>query len=152
MTHAQSNIVDDFFGGSTSRHDRPLSGAHSEMAMPPPYAGEDSDLPVYSRTAAEPVTLAMFLFKFGFLFFPFWILGACLLLSPLRAPPTRVNEEGMPAAWLPEKTEAERQDIIDRMRTVEVKWARRCLWALLVLLLVLSIGALACWMLLRRQS
>lgn len=66
MTHAQSNIVDDFFGGSTSRHDRPLSGAHSEMAMPPPYAGEDSDLPVYSRTAAEPVTLAMFLFKFGF--------------------------------------------------------------------------------------
>lgn len=57
-------------------------------------------------------------------------MGVIILLSPLRAP-TPANT---PGAWLPEKTDAERQLIIKRMRTVELKWARRCLYALLALI------------------
>jgi hypothetical protein len=149
-TRIQSNIVDDFFGASASRHDRPISGERDSSfnVMPPPYSGEDSELPAYTREPAEPVTLAMFLFKFGFLFPLFWVIGAFLLLSPLRAPPSRVEEDGTPAAWLPEKTDAERQAIIDRMRSVEVKWAKRCLWALLSLLTIALIVGIACWMVL----
>jgi hypothetical protein len=119
------------------------------MQTPPPYSGEDAELPSYSREAPEPVTLAMFLFKFGFLFPLFWILGAFILVLPLRAPPARAEEYGTPGAWLPEKTEAERQAIIDRMRSVELKWAKRCLYALFTLLVVLFIVGLAAWMVLR---
>ncbi|KAJ6630949.1 hypothetical protein B0H10DRAFT_1773144 [Mycena sp. CBHHK59/15] len=120
---ATTNPIDDFFGHalvSTRTHD----SRNSEV--PPPYV----DAPQYSVRATEPVTLAMFLFKFGFLFPPFWVMGVIILLSPLRAP----APANTPGAWLPEKTEAERQLIIARMRTVELKWARRCLYALLALI------------------
>jgi len=58
--------IDDFFGHTLSsspthesRHDRRISDA-----PPPPY-GDAETLPVYALHA-EPVTLAMYLFKFGF--------------------------------------------------------------------------------------
>jgi hypothetical protein len=120
-----------------------------ELGMAPPAYEEP---PVYTKTD-EPITFAMYLFKFGFcefffsvlfssshtylllytVFPPFWILGACILLSPLRAPePSSLESSDAPSAWLPDKTEAERQAIIDHMRKAELKWAWRCLWALLV--------------------
>jgi hypothetical protein len=75
---------------------------------------------------------------------PFWIMGALILLSPLRAPsaPTDADTE---AAWLPEKTEAEREQIIAQMREVEVKWAIRCLWALAVLVVLGIVAGIAAW-------
>jgi hypothetical protein len=156
-----TNPVDDFFGYTLassrtrdSRHDRRISAA--ESAAPPPYV----DAPEYTARPTEPVTLAMFLFKFGFrtstlrrtlrmiltrvfcaVFPPFWIMGAIILMSPLRAPPAATPS----AAWLPEKTEAEREVIIARMRTTELKWAKRCLYALLVLVLVAVVIAVAVW-------
>nr|GAT50222.1 predicted protein [Mycena chlorophos] len=134
------NLVDDFFGSRESRHD---SRRISTASLPPPYV----ECPEYSIRAPEPVTLAMYLFKFGFLFPPFWILGVCILLSPLRAPPA-----GPPSAsWMPEKTDAERQMIIDRMRTAELRWARRCLYALVTLILVVVVLAVGLWAVLRRS-
>ncbi|KAJ7454693.1 hypothetical protein FB451DRAFT_1565101 [Mycena latifolia] len=142
-----TNPVDDFFGYALassrtrdSRHDRRISAADAALA-PPPYV----DAPEYTERAKEPVTLAMFLFKFGFLFPPFWIMGVFILLSPLRAPPAATPS----TAWLPEKTEAERQVIIDRMRTAELKWAKRCLYALLVFVLAVAVIAVAVWATLR---
>lgn len=44
------------------------------------------------------------------------------MLSPLQAP----------SDWETTKPEYERQEIIESMRRVEVKWAKRCLIALLV--------------------
>jgi hypothetical protein len=76
---------------------------------------------------------------------PFWIMGVIILLSPLRAPPAATPS----AAWLPEKTESERQAIIDRMRAAELKWARRCLYALLALVLVVTVIAAVAWAALR---
>jgi len=87
----------------------------------------------------------MYLFKFGFLFPPFWIMGVVILLSPLRAPPAATPS----AVWLPEKTDAERQVIIERMRTAELKWAKRCLYALVVLVLAAAVIAVAVWAALR---
>ncbi|KAK7032808.1 hypothetical protein R3P38DRAFT_2918991 [Favolaschia claudopus] len=141
--HSTTNPVDDFFGYSSrthdSRHDRRISVAESSLA-PPPYV----EAPEYTKRD-EPVTLAMFLFKFGFLFPPFWLMGIFILLSPLRAPPTATPS----ASWLPEKTDAERQVIIDRMRKAELKWARRCLYALVILVLVAVIISVSAWAILR---
>jgi hypothetical protein len=71
-------------------------------------------------------------------------MGALILLSPLRAPsaPTDADTE---AAWLPEKTEAEREQIIAQMRKVEVKWAIRCLWALAVLVVLGIVAGIGAW-------
>lgn len=69
-------------------------------------------------------------------------MGAWILWSPLRAPS---NESDAELAWMPEKTEAERQKIIENMRAAEVKWAYRCLWALLILILLGTIGGIAAW-------
>lgn len=52
----------------------------------------------------------------------FWIAGALILISPLRAPED----------WETSKTETEREELIGSMRRTEVKWAKRCLLALAV--------------------
>ena len=52
----------------------------------------------------------------------FWVAGALILLSPLSAPPD----------WELSKSEIEREELILSMRRTEVKWARRCVVALLV--------------------
>lgn len=137
--------MDDFFGytlSSThnSRHDE------NNTEVPPPYA-EESNLPEYTPYA-EPVTLAMYLFKFGFLFPPFWIFGAFILFSPLREPPA--SSDSVPA-WMPEKTEAERQQIIVEMRKVELKWARRSLYAFLIIVVLATAAGITSWALMRNS-
>ncbi|KAJ6491852.1 hypothetical protein DFH09DRAFT_1338391 [Mycena vulgaris] len=114
--------VDDFF-----RHVH-TSRKQDSRDVPPPY----DDLPEYPTTATEPVTLAMYLFRFGFLFPPFWIMGVIILLC-LCAP----TPADTPGAWLPEKPAAERMLILERMPTVELKLARRCFYAFLGLLLLI---------------
>jgi len=77
---------------------------------------------------------------------PFWIFGAFILFSPLREPPTTSDSV---LAWMPEKTEAERQQIIAEMRKVELKWARRSLFALLVTMVLAIAAGVAAWALMR---
>ncbi|KIJ63817.1 hypothetical protein HYDPIDRAFT_91553 [Hydnomerulius pinastri MD-312] len=127
--------IDDFFGVTRSRatresrHDsHPSVSSIGDVLPPPPYA-DASELPAYTLTPTEPVTLAMYLFKFGFLFPPFWILGAIILLSPLTAP----------ADFEPSKSEDERQQLVEIMREAEIKWAKRCAWALLGLVILIGI-------------
>ncbi|KAG0702185.1 hypothetical protein DFH29DRAFT_805293 [Suillus ampliporus] len=132
--------MDDFFGVThtratrESRHDSYVTPSRISVTMdgdaPPPYA-DATELPAYSSTPTEPVTLAMYLFKFGFLFPLFWVLGAIILLSPLRAP----------ADFEPTKSEAERQELVQIMRDAEIKWAKRSAWALLIFLVVIGIIA-----------
>ncbi len=67
-------------------------------------------------------------------------MGVFILFSPLHEPSSSPSD-----AWLPDKTDAEKQLIISRLRKAEVKWARRSLFAL-VLLLVVGVGiGLAVW-------
>ncbi|KAI6142620.1 hypothetical protein BKA82DRAFT_741431 [Pisolithus tinctorius] len=137
-----SDPIDDFFGIARpratreSRHDSypSVSCVSDVIAMdgeaPPPYV-DGAELPAYAVAPSEPATLAMYLFKFGFLFPPFWILGAMILLSPLHAP----------AEFEPTKPEADRQQLIRMIRDAEIRWAKRCAWALLILVLALGIMA-----------
>ncbi|KAF7327425.1 hypothetical protein MKEN_00320300 [Mycena kentingensis (nom. inval.)] len=143
-----TTLADDFFGHPLrssrtrdSRHDQFRVSMTESLSAPPPYV----ECPEYSLRAPEPDTLAMYLFKFGFLFPPFWILGVIILMSPLRAPPA----DSLPAGWLPEKTDAERQVFIDRMRITELKWARRCLYALIAVFLLGTVVGVAIWATLR---
>jgi len=78
---------------------------------------------------------------------PFWFFGAFILLSPLREPPS--TSDSIPT-WMPEKTEEERQQIIANIRQVELKWARRCLCAFLILVILVTIGSITAWLVLRR--
>jgi hypothetical protein len=164
------NPMDESFGytfstsrSHESRHDR----RQSIVDIPPPYSEESAiPLPEYTLHAPEPVTLAMYLFKFGFCMFSlfafhariypdqsmtvfplFWIFGAFILVSPLREPPTSTTDS-VPA-WMPEKTEDERKEIIAALREVELKWAKRCLWAILILTILAVSGGLAAWAVLR---
>ncbi|CDO78005.1 hypothetical protein BN946_scf184664.g2 [Trametes cinnabarina] len=134
--------IDDFFGvsrpsSSTSRSTLGLTGTrdsrHDDVraptlvdaeadveSLPPPYE-HSIEPPAYSQVSDQP-TLAMYLFKFGFLFPLFWLAGALILFSPLQAP----------SDWEASKPEYERQELIESMRRTEVKWAKRCLVALLI--------------------
>ncbi|KAJ3515796.1 hypothetical protein NMY22_g14355 [Coprinellus aureogranulatus] len=149
-----------------SRRDRSAINLATEEELPE-YAEEDSSLPGYTATY-EPPTLAMYLFKFGFstchfadgylatrfdpapyiyaVFPPFWVLGAFILFSPLREPPA---SDGSPV-WMPEKTEAERRLIIRKMREVEVKWSKRCIYALLGLAISTGLAGVVAWAVITR--
>ncbi|KAJ8095698.1 hypothetical protein PM082_022956 [Marasmius tenuissimus] len=138
-----------------SRHDRRISSSDVDLELgiayetspdiaPPPYV----EPPEYTKSA-EPITLAKYLFKFGFLFPPFWILGALILISPLRAPDEDINDPTSPHAWLPEKTEAEKAAVISHLRKAELKWAWRCLFALLVVTLFGVAAGVTIWAVLR---
>ncbi|KAF9269198.1 hypothetical protein L218DRAFT_994110 [Marasmius fiardii PR-910] len=110
-----------------------------EQANPPAY----QEPPQYTKRPAPPPTLAQSLFKFGFLFPPFWLLGSLILLTPLRAP--KDCDESAFCAWLPDKTDAERAVILSRLRKAELVWAWRCLFALLVVLCLAIAAGVAVW-------
>ncbi|CAL1709023.1 unnamed protein product [Somion occarium] len=134
--------IDDFFGvtrtrgTSDSRHDTPALPSMVEQdveSLPPPPYADCRDLPSYTAVA-EPPTLAMYLFKFGFLFPLFWLAGIVILFSPLSAPEN----------WEPTKTETERVELIELLRRTERKWAKRCLIAFSILsIIVIAITLIA---------
>ena len=144
-----------------SRHDE---RTQSLADVPPAYAEEPAiPLPEHSLHAPELATLAMYLSKFGFrkFFFspisgffclPFRLVfrffGPFISLSPLREPPS--TSDSIPA-WMPEKTEEQIQKIITNIREVELKWARRCLWAFVILMVLAVFSIVAALFLLRQQ-
>ncbi|KAG6864330.1 hypothetical protein C0991_010402 [Blastosporella zonata] len=137
--------LDDYFEYNLSEwqtHESQYDLSDTEAL--PPYV---EDLPpTYALKAPEPLTLALYLFKFGFLFPPFWIMGAWILLSPLRAPSNEIDAED---GWMADKTEAERARIIEEMRKTESRWAKRCLWALITFILVCLIAGVTAWAVVR---
>ena len=66
---------------------------------------------------------------FDLIVFPlFWFAGIIILISPLSPP------EG----WEPLKTDEERQELIELLRRAEMKWAKRCLYAFIAFIFVVS--------------
>ena len=80
---------------------------------------------------------------------PFWIMGALILITPLRAPDEDINDPTSPHAWLPEKTEAEKAAIISHLRKAELQWAWRCLFALLIVTFFGIAAGITIWAVLR---
>ncbi|EEB96428.1 hypothetical protein MPER_04442 [Moniliophthora perniciosa FA553] len=137
----------DFSASTESRHDRRISAdVDLEVGLPDEPLPSYEEPPEYTTKNLDPATLAMYLFKFGFLFPPFWILGACILFTPLHAPDA---DQSTPTAWLPEKTEAERTAIISTLRKAELKWAWRCLFALATVSVFGIAAGITVWAVLR---
>jgi len=64
------------------------------------------------------------------LVFPvFWVVGVVIIFSPLRPTPE----------WETGRSAEERQKLLAEMRVSELKWARRCLYALVSLLVVVIV-------------
>ncbi|KAF9050425.1 hypothetical protein BJ165DRAFT_1525651 [Panaeolus papilionaceus] len=104
--------------------------------------------PRYSRRVEnsqdEPQTLAMLFFKFGFFFPAFWVFGALMLVTPLRSP-NPLSPEALASAWPPNhelvawvnehlRTEEDKEAFLMKMQQVEIKWAKRCLLAIVLLI------------------
>jgi len=95
------------------------------------------------------MTLARFMFVYGFsayfipfhslniklnyssvsVFPPFWIMGIVIRCSELRPTPD----------WEAGKSEDEKVRLLAEMRETEVKWANRCIYALLTLIAIIVI-------------
>ncbi|KIJ37281.1 hypothetical protein M422DRAFT_33825 [Sphaerobolus stellatus SS14] len=86
--------------------------------FPPPYTPGEY-MPEEFGSEEEPLTLARMLFQYGFVFFPFWLVGIYILFSPLK----------MTEDWESGKTEDEKVYQYMVIRRTELKWARRCLLA-----------------------
>ena len=64
------------------------------------------------------------------LVFPvFWAIGVYFLFAPMR----------VTADWQSDKTEEEKEKLLSEMRVAELKWSKRCLWALLSFFVCLAI-------------
>ncbi|KAF8907968.1 hypothetical protein CPB84DRAFT_1843801 [Gymnopilus junonius] len=93
----------------------------------------------------EPHTLGRYLFKFGFIFPLFWLLGALMILYP-----TSPLAQGTP--WRPDEafnvwynhnilTEEDKMEFAKKMQEIERKWSKRCSMALALFICVcLAIG------------
>jgi hypothetical protein len=76
------------------------------------------------------------MFMYGFLFPPFWIMGIAILLSPLRTTPE----------WEMDKTEEQMVVVLQQVRAAEVKWAKRCLCAMLAFLAAFALVGVAIYL------
>lgn len=141
LHHSTRQLYDDalgdFFGGGRGHRTR------TQHRIPPPYSPDwdGEKLPGYTSSPAfEADTVARRLFKYGFCtlsflhrkppwltvsrlpVFPlFWAVGVYFLFAPMR----------VTGDWQSDKTEEEKEKMLSEMREAEVKWAKRCLWALL---------------------
>jgi len=102
--------------------------------LPPAYGTPEFPAPAYEEKQ-EPETMAKHLFKFGFFFPCFWIIGAMIFF--MRLEPTPEAECG--------KTAEEQKDEIELLRTAELKWSKRCGYAILSLIALIGIIILICF-------
>ncbi|KIM32952.1 hypothetical protein M408DRAFT_326644 [Serendipita vermifera MAFF 305830] len=115
---------------------RRLSLSSAASSLPPPYPrqldDEEAAVPAYGDQQ-EVQTMARYLFFYGFLFPPFWILGSLILVTPLTPDPS----------WHAEKDQKTIENILSVMRVVERRWAWRCVIALstLILLVLIIVGS-----------
>jgi hypothetical protein len=108
----------------------PFEGATGVAQPPPPYT-PDFPAPKYS----EPRTFAQDLFYFGFIFPLFWVVGALIMCISLKPVPEEICGKSL-------EEQAAQLEIV---RKVELKWARRSLYAFCSFLFLIGtlIGALA---------
>jgi len=140
----------------------PLSSRQREDDRPSVYASEANvaeALPAYRadnppkyslrlgrNDSGEPLTWPAISFRIGFLFPFFWLIGALTLITP-QGSLERIFmpwfEDFAPSAdsWLNSlETEAEREEYLARMRVAEIRWAKWCLFAFSMLLLIVGVA------------
>ncbi|KAG9094690.1 hypothetical protein FS749_012007 [Ceratobasidium sp. UAMH 11750] len=143
--------IDNFFGAPASAVKKPkpavpkrssrgqgelyahAKGSSQGTLAPPPY-----EVPAHLAPTPKPTTVARYLFLYGFLFPPFWVIGACILLSPLAAAePQPSSEKDIEASAGYQKAE------LGVARKTELVYARRCLIAAITFLALVVIVIVA---------
>ncbi|KAG9027948.1 hypothetical protein FRB95_007025 [Tulasnella sp. JGI-2019a] len=144
---------DSHLESSSSPNATVIAGRELGIASPPTYDETDAPAPAY-EDVQEPPTAARLLFRCGFcesrdynldwppnthplksyffvpLDFPFfWIIGVIILVSDLK--PIPEHECG--------KTAAEQAEEIAIIRRVELRWARKCAFALILFILIIGL-------------
>jgi len=110
-------------------------GPCTSLDVPPPFHDlEDDPVPPYQQINQNPETLARYLFRFGFIFPFFWVLGACIIVTKLHPVPYTISG----------KSPSEQEEELAIIRTTELKWAWRSfyalgIWIALVCLIILGI-------------
>jgi len=134
---------------SRQREDDTTSVQASEAPAEALPAYRADNPPIYSHREPkneEPSTWSLVCFKLGFLFPPFWLCGALVLVTP-QGTIARIFDSWFqdfaPSAdsWCHDglQTEAEKEAYL---RSVEIRWAKRCLFALsLLMAFVIAVAA-----------
>lgn len=98
-----------------------VTGPCTSLDAPPPFHDlEDDPAPPYQQTNQNPETLARYLFRFGFIFPLFWVLGASIIFAKLHPIPYTISG----------KSPSEQEEELAILRTTELKWAWRSFYAL----------------------
>ncbi|KDN40559.1 hypothetical protein RSAG8_08031, partial [Rhizoctonia solani AG-8 WAC10335] len=119
--------------------------AQAEPEAPPFY----QPAPSY-ETVEDPITLASYLFKYGFVFPLFWLVGAFIIISDLHHESSSLSylESQPPSPTAPKdvyELQLKREEMA-LLRLAELKWAWRCayafaIWsALIIVALAVMIG------------
>ncbi|CAE6455927.1 unnamed protein product [Rhizoctonia solani] len=156
LRQAVARDIDDFFGGpepvkvkkpkaavpKTPRAERSQSASTSlGTALPPPY-----ELPPHLAPSPKPQTIARSCFLYGFVFPPFWLIGACILVSELRPdsqPVVEPSPKEIEAGSVGPSSEAHERAKHKLFRHTELVWARRCLIATVLFVLAIVIVIVA---------
>ncbi|CAE6378372.1 unnamed protein product [Rhizoctonia solani] len=152
LRQAVARDIDDFFGGpepvkvkkpkpavpKAPRADHSHSASNSlGTALPAPY-----QLPPHLAPVSKPPTIARSFFLYGFIFPPFWVIGACILWSKLR-PDSEPTIEALPkeieAGYGGAPSEAYKRAEHKLLRHTELVWARRCLIAAITFVLAVIV-------------
>lgn len=112
----QMEQIDEFFGARPRNKMTTLSSGNSKR---------ESAICISKAAEREPSTLARRLFWHGLWLFPLWFWGGALLVFPQTAP---VDED--------EALFRCQSCVQPTLRDIEVKWAKRCLKALITLVVV----------------
>jgi len=140
---------------SRQREDDRTSVHASEASVAealPAYRGRADNPPKYSlrlgrNDSGDPLTWPAISFRIGFLFPLFWLFGALTLITP-QGLSDRIFmpwfKDFAPSAdsWLNTlQTEAEKEEYLARMRVAEIRWAKWCLFAFSLFLLIVAVIA-----------
>lgn len=101
---------------------------------PPAY-----EAPAHLAPTSMPSTMARYLFLYGFLFPPFWLIGACIILSPLSSEPPAALQalpKDVEAGYASPAYEKAEHGLI---RRTELVWAKRCLAAAITFISIIVI-------------
>ncbi|EJD04863.1 uncharacterized protein FOMMEDRAFT_145594 [Fomitiporia mediterranea MF3/22] len=135
MMRAQYDAIGAFFGGGrpTAERNEPREQPQTASARPTPpeydTRSEADSLPTYVKIEEYDAAFNRKLFIYGFLFFPLWIVG---IIAPFVKPlhdPTRDN-----------RSKEDQEVDYASMRTVEMRWAKRCAAALLGFIILVIVA------------
>ncbi|KAH8114955.1 hypothetical protein DFH11DRAFT_1590666 [Phellopilus nigrolimitatus] len=126
----QYDQIGAFFGSQRSSQSARTSRSSAARTLPPyDPSGDTESLPSYSKIEEYDASLNRKLFIYGFLFFPLWIAG---IIAPFVRPhhdPTKDN-----------RSKEDQQADDTSMRSVEMRWARRCGLALFVFIVLVAVA------------